>query len=172
MSNIIVAVIIIAVVILVCLLLAVVHSKQKRKAMNELLNYFRQAGTDNDFSFSSEEVLHNSVLGLDGVQRKLLLVTREGSIFHSSVIDVNNIRACTVKKYYGTIHAGDLRKQVLEHYLERIVLHLEPDGQSPVEIVFYRHTDNHLFEIPELEQKARNWETFLTKMQKPLKKTG
>ena len=172
MSNIIVAVIIVASVILVCLLLAGVHNKQKRKAMNELLNYFRQAGTENNFSFSSEEVLHNSVLGLDGVHRKLLLVIRDGSLFKSSVIDVNNIQSCTVKKHYGTIQAGDLKKHKLEQYLERIVLHVEPAGHPPVEIVFFSYADNHLFEIPELEQKARHWETFLAKMQKPLKKTG
>lgn len=172
MSNIIVAIIVVASVTFVCLLLAGIHNKQKRKAMNELLNYFRQAGTENNFSFSSEEVLQNSVLGLDPVHRKLLFAVRSGSLFHSSVIDVNNLGSCTVKKHYGTIQAGDLKKHKLEQYLDRITLHLEPAGKPPVEIDFYRHSDNHLFEIPELEQKARYWETFLAKMQKPLKKTG
>ena len=172
MSNIIVAAIVVASVVFVCILLVGIHNKQKRIAMNKLLNYFREAGTTNNFSFSSEEVLHNCVLGLDGVRRKMLVVTREGSFFHASTIEVDDIRTCSVKKIYGTIQAGDLNDHRLEQYLHKIVLHLELNKSSAFEIVFYRDSDNHLFETPELEQKARNWETFLTKMQKPIKKTA
>jgi hypothetical protein len=159
-------------VVLVCFVLVRIHNKQKREAMNQLLDHFRQTGARNALSFSSQEILNNCVLGLDGVHRKVLVVTRENNVFDSLIIDVNEIKNCTVKKIYGTIKAGDLKDHRLEQYLEKIILHLEIIGKASVEIAFFSHADNHLYETKELEQKARHWETFLAKMQKPLKKTG
>jgi hypothetical protein len=172
MSHIVVALIIVAAVILICLSLVALHNKQKQKAMNELINFFREAGTQNSLNFSCEEVLHNSVLGLDGVHRKMLVVTRDGNFFHSFLMDVNDIRNCTVKKIYTTIYAGDLKKHGLEQHLRKIVLSIELRGGHTNEILFFSQYDNHVQDIQELEKKARRWETFLTKMQKPSKKTA
>jgi hypothetical protein len=172
MSTIIVAALLVASVVLVCYVLVRIHNKQKREAMNQLLDHFRQTGAKHALSFSSQEVLNDRVLGLDGVNRKVLVVTREENAFDSFIIDVNEIKNCTVKKVYGTIKAGDLKDHRLEQYLEKIVLHFEMTGKPSVEVPFFSHANNHLYETQELEQKARHWETFLAKMQKPLKKTG
>jgi hypothetical protein len=169
MSTFIVAAIIIGSVIGICLLLISIHNKHNREAMNKLLKNFSQLGTENDLSFSSQEVLKNCVLGLDGVQRKILVVQREYGFVGSFIIDLREVKNCTVKKIYGTINVGDLKKKKLEQYLEKIVLHFDLNSNSSVEIVFYKHFENHLLEALELEQKAKNWDAILSKMQIPLK---
>ena len=172
MSTLLVATILLGSIAAICLLLISVHNKHKREAMNKILNHFSQLGTENNLSFSSQERLHHCVLGLDGVNRKILVVTREDDYYGSFIIDLNEVKACTVKKIYGTIQAGDLKHQKLEQYLEKIVLHFELHRKPPVEIMFYRNLDNHIYETQELEQKAKHWEAILSKMQTPLKHTA
>lgn len=170
MSTYIVAAIVIGSVVGICLLLISIHNKHNRKAMNKLLNYFSQLGIENDLNFSSQEILKSSVLGLDGVQRKILVVQREDGFFGSFIIDLREVKNCSVKKVYGTINVGDLKKAKLEQYLEKIVLHFDLHDNSSAEIMFYKHVENHPLEALELEQKAKNWDAILSKMQVPLKK--
>jgi hypothetical protein len=172
MSTIIVAAILVGSVAAICLLLINIHNKEKSIAMNKLLKYFSQLGTENNLSFSSQEILKDSVLGLDGVHRKILVVTKEDGYFGSFIIDLNQVINCSVKKIYGTIEVGDLKKHKLDQYLEKIVLHFEVNHKPSVEIVFYNHFENHIYEVLELEQKAKYWETILSKMQTSLKNSA
>jgi hypothetical protein len=170
MSTFIVAAIIIGSVIAICLILISVHNKHNRQAMNQLLNHFSRLGVENNLNFSSQEILKNGILGVDGVRRKVLVVTREDDLLGSFIIDLKEVKNCTVKKNYGTINAGDLKNRKMEQYLEKIVLHFDLNDKPPVEILFYKHFDSHIFEALELEQKARHWETIFSKLQTPLEK--
>lgn len=169
MSTFIVAAIIIGSVAGICLLLISIHNKHNREAMNKLLKYFRQLGAENDLNFSRQEILKNCVFGLDGVQRKILAVTREDDFLGSFIIDLREVKNCSVKQIYGTIKVGDLKRARLEQYLEKIVLHFDLNNNSTAEIIFYKHFDNHLLEALELEQKAKHWDAILSKMQTPMK---
>lgn len=170
MSTFIVAGILIGSVAAICFLLIHIHNKHNREAMNNLLKHFSNLGTENNLIFSSQEILKHSMLGLDGVRRKILVVTREDNFYGSFIIDLEQVRNCSVKKIYGTIKAGDLKNQKLDQYLEKIVLHFDLQNKSSVEIVFYKHLDNHMYEALELEQKAKHWEAILSKMQTSLKR--
>jgi hypothetical protein len=169
MSTILVAVILIGSVVTICLLLISIHHKHKREAMNNLLKHFSQLGTENNLNFSSQEVLNNCILGLDGINRKILVVSREDDFYSSFMIDLNEVKTCTVKKVYGTIKVGDLKNHRLDQYLEKIILQFDLDRKPSVEIVFYKNHDNHIYETQELEQKARHWEAILSKMHAPIK---
>jgi hypothetical protein len=169
MSTLLVAAIIIGSVAIICLILFSIHNKHNREAMNKLLKHFSQLGTENNLSFSSQEILKNGILGLDGLRRKLVAVTREGNSFGSLVIDLNQVKICAVKKIYGTIHAGDLKTRKLDQYLEKIILQFDFENRPSLEIPFYQHLHNHLLEAAELEQKARHWETILSKMKTEIK---
>lgn len=173
MSTLLVASILVALVAAVCFMLVHLDNKQKRKAMNHLLDQFSQAGSLLQFTFSSQEILKDAILGLDGARRKLVVVKRSSeNVYNTLVIDLFAVNRCSVKKQYGTINSGELKTRKPEQYLEEIVLHFEVAGKEPVEIVFYKHFDNHLTEIAELEAKAKQWETILSKMIAPLKKTA
>ena len=169
MSTILVAVILIGSVVAICLLLISIHNKHKREAMNNLLKHFSQLGTENNLNFSGQEILNNCILGLDGVNRKILVVAKEDGFYSSFMIDLNEVKGCTVKKIYGTIKVGDLKDHKLDQYLEKIILHFEFNRRSPVEIVFYKNHENHIYETQEREQKARHWEAILSKMHAPVK---
>lgn len=169
MSTLFVAAIIIGLVAAVCMVLASLDKKQKRKILNELLQRFSQLGSDHNLRFSSQEVLTNAVIGLDGLHRKLaVLQKRSETDFSGWVIDLNEIRSCSVKRHYGTIGAGDLQTKKPEQYLEKIVLHLVfSDGRDHAEVTFYNHIDHVIYQIRELEDKARHWELALSKMLVP-----
>jgi hypothetical protein len=166
MSTLIVAIIIIASIAGICLLLIWINNKHKRKAMNELLHHFSEAGTKNNLSFSSQELLPDCILGLDGIHRKLLIVNRKSAdevVGH--LINLDEVKSCSVKKYYTAIPAGSLKSKRLEQLLESVVLHFElANGKSPMEIAFYKQVDHHIYQLQDLEQKAKDWETILSKM--------
>ncbi len=166
MSTIIVAMILTGTMAAICLLLAGIKNKKKRKAMNKFLQQFSELGTVFHLTFSSQEVLKNCILGFDGVHQKLLVLKKQGeSTFHSIVIALPDVKECSVKKHYGTIKRGDLKKRKLEHFLEAIVLQFTfVNSHPPVEVTFYHHCHNHIFDIFLLEQKARHWQAFLSKM--------
>lgn len=134
--------------------------------MNRLLHQFSELGSHYNLTFSSQEILHDCIIGLDGVNRKIL-VTRsaEDVISHSEMIALSDVKSCSVIRQYGTIKSGELRVKKLETYLERVALHFEREGNQPsIEIPFYQHRKNGLHELERLEKKARHWEMLLSKM--------
>jgi len=172
MSTIIVAAILVGSVIAICYFLISIHNKHKRKAMNTLLKHYSQMGTEYGLNFSGQEILKNCIIGIDGINRKVLVVRKENELYVSQIIYLNKVKSCSVKKIYGTIKANDLKKHQLEQYLEKIILHFEISDQPPVEVIFYQHVDNHILEALEMELKAKNWETVLSKMHTPSRKTA
>lgn len=172
MSTLVIAVLLVGSIIGICLILMAVASKQKIKKMNQLLNRFSELGTVYDLSFASQEVLNDSIIGLDGMNRKLMVLTQiDDLIFDDYVIDLNEVKTCTVKKHYGNIRPDELRKRKLENYLERIALHFEfKNEKAPIEVAFYNHI-SPVYRLDVIEQKADHWKQILSKMlNSPLKK--
>jgi len=136
--------------------------------MNQLLKRFRATGEKNNLSFSSQELLTDSILGLDGVGRKILILNKnQNGELEDVVINLDEIKNCSVRKIYGSIRVGELKKRKLNEYLDRIVLHFEfANNKPPVEICFYKHVDHSIYNLSELEQKARHWELIINKMLK------
>lgn len=171
MSTLFVAAILVGVIAAICLLLVSIDKKQKRNAMNELLRAFHQKGAEYKLSFSSQEILKDTILGLDGMHRKLLVLERAiDKTFSSCVIDLNGVQTCSVKKEYGTINSGELNVKNPEQYLKTISLHFVLYNKPAVEIVFYNFIREHVHEIAERENKAKHWETILSKLLVPVKK--
>lgn len=142
--------------------------------MNLLFQRLRQLGIDNNVSFSGQELLKDCIIGFAGMHRKVFVLKQLDDIaFQSFVIDLNEVKRCTVRKQYGAIRTGELKERKLDHYLEEMMLHFElSNGKPPVEILFYKHSDNNVLEVTELEKKARYWGTILSKMCVSLKKTA
>jgi hypothetical protein len=170
MSHFIIAAIVVGSLVGIILLIVSIHNKHNREAMNSLLKHFSVLGSENELVFSSQQVLKNCVIGLDGTRRKLLVVKREGNLFGSFIIDLDEVKNCTVKKIYGTINADGLIDKKLDQYLQKVVLHFDLLEKPAVEVMFYNHIADNIFEAKELEQKARAWESILSKMLTPLKK--
>ena len=165
MSTLIVVAVLIAAIIAICMLLLSIANKQKNKRMNKILKQFSQLGTHYNLSFSSQEVLSNVIIGLDGINRKILILEVIDTSFNDHIIDLNEVKHCTVKKYYGNIKPEGLKHHSLESFLEKICLHFEfLNGRESKEIVFYNHMDNHTYQLSVLQQKALNWKDSFEKM--------
>ena len=134
--------------------------------MKQLLKKFSELAAHNKLSFSSQEVIKQSIIGLDGINRKLLILqTINNGAVDAALININDIETCSVKKQYGAIKSGGLRSKPFDDYLEKMYLHFEIKNQdSPIDIPVYDHASNEAFEIPGLERKARRWESVLSKM--------
>jgi hypothetical protein len=173
MATILVAIIIVGATTAVSLLLLFIHNKQKRKHMTQLLHRFSQLGSLYNLSFSSQEVSRNTVLGLDGVQGKLLFLSKlDEKVYTHSLVDLRKVKACSVKKIYTNIQGGALVNGKLDHHLQSIVLLFEMNNmEPPTEVCFYNHVHDSIYHVKEQEAKANDWETILSKMLKtPLAK--
>jgi hypothetical protein len=166
MSTIIVSVILVGSIIAVCLLLISVAKKQKNKKMNQLLNRFNELGIVYNLSFSSQEFFNNTIIGLDGINRKLLVLEQTSNTgFDDYVLALDEVKNCTIMKHYGNINPGDLKNKHLETYLERIVLHFEfKTGTEPVEVGLYNHIDDNIYCLADIQRKAQHWQQILVKM--------
>jgi hypothetical protein len=165
MSTLIVAVIVVVTIISIIAVLIHTNNKANRKKASCLLASFHQSGTQSSLSFSSQELLKNCIIGLDGIQRKLLVLQQdEKGNANTCIVDLAEVTKCTVHKVYRSIQVGDSKSR-REDYLEKIVLQFNYNGLIPTfEVPFYKQEDNHLYEIAELEQKAKHWEAILTKL--------
>src|SRR5215203_650682 len=172
MSSLIVAGILIAFVAICCLLFVFINNQHKNKAMSRLLNIITEVGSEKNLSFSSHEILKNTIIGADGIQRKILIVKKLNfETYEDFLIDLDEVKSCSVKKTYGSIKAGQANGKNLEQYLQNIFLHFEFHDKDPFDILFYDHTENNIYQLKEMELKAKQWEMFLSKMLKaPSKK--
>jgi hypothetical protein len=165
MSTIFVALILIAVVTSISLALVTISNRQRKKKTEKLLNWFSELGTLNNLSFTSQELLHNSIIGLDGLNKKLLILENHSEEHSWCVINLEEVETCNVKRLYQTTNAGSLKKPVMEEHLQKIVLRFGmKDGKTTTDVPFFAFSGNHITEIADLEQKAKHWETILCKM--------
>ncbi len=166
MSTLIVAAILISIIISICLILVSINNKHRKKAVYELLNRFSKLGTENNLSFSSQEILENCIIGLDGVQRKLLILKKIDSDGYDSIIlDLNEVKNCSKKKIYRRVNIGTSKKERFENHIDKIVLELDfIDNRQSVQILFFEPITNHILAMSELEQKAKKWERILSQI--------
>ena len=166
MSTIIVAAILISVITGICLILVSINNKHRQKTASELLNHFSKLGTENKLSFSSQEILENCIIGLDGIQRKLLILKKiDQDEYDSILLDLNEVKKCSKKNIYTRVNIGTSKKERFENHLDKIVLDFDfIDNRQPVQILFFEPITNHVFAMLELEQKAKKWATILSQI--------
>lgn len=131
----------------------------------EIGSFINKIGEENNLSFSRCEVMKRLALGLDEEQRKLSIVQKTpDGLYDWRIINLDNINTHFVKKTYASINAHDLKRGILEEYLETVTLYIElSNSKQPIEIVFYNHNDHNIFELSELEQIAKEWEIIISR---------
>jgi hypothetical protein len=165
MSILIIAAALIIAIAAICFLIISLDNKQKHNAMNIFYNRLSQAGSSNKLSFTSQELLKDNAIGLDGLNRKLLILTRfKNGEYFDVIINLDDVQSCLVKKVYGYINAGDLKINKLEKHLEEIVLHIELYQCKSADIPFYNYIDNPISQAAEMEEKAKRWEIVISKL--------
>ena len=124
-----------------------------------------ELGSKFSLSFSSHEVVGNKIMGLDGINRKLLVLEQTNGQSRSYIIDLDEAKAITLKKIYSSIKAGDLKKRRIEEFLETIQLQFEfGNGKEDIVLPFYESKIDNNYDLPGLERKIKNWQLILSKM--------
>jgi len=165
MSTIIVASIILFGVIGITIIFVYMHNQHLKKKRQALLFCLNKLAAQHGLSFTSQEALLNKAIGLDGLQRKLLIVEENNAQYDWNVIDLEKVENCLVKKVYDRIDAGGLKTKRVEEYLRTIVLQFNFNNNKPsFDFILYENTVNSIYEMPVLENKARKWQAMLSKM--------
>jgi hypothetical protein len=136
--------------------------------MKQLLDYFSRLGSKYHLRFSGQEILTDCIFGFDGINKKILVLSgiQQGR-YSEQVIDLDKVSRCTVKKYYGSIQANALATTPLDQYLEKLEVAVTfHNEEKTVAIPFYKTPGSALSELPQLERKAKRWNTLLSKLLK------
>lgn len=140
------------------------HLKMKKKT-EQMLVFFKRLGSLYYLSFTSHEILRNKIIGLDKLRKKILIIEDANYRYDSKFIDLCEVKACKLKKVYSSIQAEDFKSNKLEKYLSTIALEFNfKTENTPFAFEFYRDTTHSVYEMAELESKARQWETMLSKI--------
>lgn len=118
-----------------------------------------------NLTFSSHELLDGKIFGVDGIKRKILVV-EENKWSHSSyIIDLDEVKAISMKTVYNSIKPNELRIRRLEEFLKTIHLQFEfKDGRDAIALPFFEHKRNNIADLPVLERKTKGWKMIFSKM--------
>jgi hypothetical protein len=163
MSALIIAAIIIASIILFCLSFIYLNKRNERKQKEEFLHLFKEAGSKHGLSFSNQEVLRNKIIGFDALKRTLLIF-EFAPVQNVTCINMAEIKNCTVAREYENVNVGTEKKSKIETHLTSISIRFDFINSEPVLVSFYDAGFHSVYEMAELEARAKHWVSILSKM--------
>ena len=166
MSSIVIVGGLILFLVLVILALVSINNKHRKKIAMELVGRFNELGERNNLSFTHKEILGHFVIALDELRMKLSVLRKTGNQYDFKVIDLKEVKGFSKKKIYESINMGTIKKERYENHIDKIALQFDfLDNRDPIQIPFYVSGEDHVLEMPGLEQKAGSWVAILTKTQ-------
>jgi len=130
--------------------------KQKYSRLSEL-------GTDHNLSFSSYVTIGDKMIGLDGIKKKLLVSDFSNDSGESFIIELDNVKAISIKKEYSDIKPGELPGRNIEEFLKSIQLRFEYNDKMDV-LTFYQRERDGTGVRSWLEKMSKNWQLMLSKI--------
>ena len=166
MSTLLTAIFLLGGAAVICYLFISIEKRRYRKERNQFLKKFSVLGSRYELSFSSQEVLSNSIIGMDGMSRKLLIFLDHGNdLFSHTLINLDDVRSTSVE--IGETILGEYGAYELYQYKKVNRIDLCFHFYTPRDVIpicFYDETINDEREEEELGQKAKDWEVILSKM--------
>ena len=164
MSTLIIAAIVVVSTILFCVLFIYINKKHERKQKEKFLNRFKEAGFKHHLSLSSQEILRNKIIGLDGLKRTLLIFEL-APVERATCINMADVKNCTVAKEYESVNIGTEKKNKIEKHLTSIAIQFDLiNSPDPVSVSFYDSRFHSVYEMAESETKVKHWVSLLSKM--------
>jgi hypothetical protein len=134
------------------------HNRDKYLRLSEL-------GSELGLSFSSHLRLGNKLIGLDGIQKKILVCDFKNEQSEYHLIPLDRVKSLSVKKSYSGIKAGELNEKRFEEFIESIYLKFEfSDEDDEITVPFYEKGTNDVTDMAQLESQVKNWQSILSKM--------
>ena len=134
-----------------------------KKRTAGMLVLFSRCGTKLGLSFTAQEVLKDGVLGLDGMQRKLLFLKRQGHRYDMKLMDLDEITGIEIRQD-NSINTVEPGGDLDPYHVDVVHLHFNLADGSAADVPFYVHLRDDRTELWALLQKAKDWQAVLTKM--------
>ena len=112
--------------------------------------------------FLNQEEVGVNVMALDALKRRLLYA-RKTQTTSCLIIDLNDLQACSLKKEYSSITAGDLKSKKLHHFLKSVFLNLVFKNGT-VSLPLYDAQKQQQGDVEQLETQAKKWQNNLSKL--------
>lgn len=162
MSTLIVSLVIIGFIILLIMGFVFLNKRNRKAKEQKYVDLFNKTGESYGLSFSSQEILRNKIIGLDGINRKFVVVNENEK---SRVINLDDIKKCSMEKHLESYSRADEKSSGYEMFVKTIGLKFEFKMKKDSEtIIFYDILLNPSVEEKLMESKAKDWETILSKM--------
>ncbi|HYK57466.1 MAG TPA: hypothetical protein VEV15_13445, partial [Flavisolibacter sp.] len=129
-----------------------------------LFKAFRQFAGQYNFAVSKKERLGMNIIALDDIHHTLLIVNENKTGYEHKCLAIDTILECKLRKTHSKTLIGCSHRNYGQLYLQSIILDLNCKNQPGLSIPFYEATVNNKYEISELEQKAKQWETMLLQL--------
>lgn len=118
-----------------------------------------------NFQLSNHDEVGTHVLAIDKFNRSLLVAKNSIKTNSCLIVDLNKLEACSVKKEYGCINAGEVKTKKLTHFLERIFLNLVFKNDKKVfSLQLFDAEKEQVSNIEHLEWQVRRWENTVSKL--------
>ena len=152
--------------VLVCYVFLSIEKRRISRKKNQVLKKFSELGSKYSLSFTGQEILRQSVIGLDGMNRKLLVFQDHGNeLFTHTLINLDEVRSCKMEVQEIVLDMGGAYELYQDKKISRISLCFHFNfPKDPVAVCFYDEEVNDEREEDDLADKARDWEVILTKM--------
>lgn len=173
MSTIISAVIIVVSIILIFWLLIAIHKNDLKQKAAALIIRFNEIAFNNNLSFAETETINDIIFGVDELFGKLLILEQlENNKYEHHIIELDSVMRCSLQKNKRSVYEKGNSGQISDVFVEQVNLLFEfTDGRTPYEFIFYKHVVDHIFELPQLEEKAVKWQKLISKkINKPLRR--
>jgi hypothetical protein len=138
-----------------------VFVKSKYLQLNEL-------GCKFNLSFSSQLVLGDKVIALDGIKRKLLVWEVNKTLDAAYVIDLKQVTSVTLRQIYRSIGQGELKHKEIGEFLVRTDMQFNYGNTDATHVVTFYDAGKHPeSDRQKLERNAKIWQMILSKMLEP-----
>lgn len=139
--------------------------RQQKRRRTALLTTISGLGSRSGLSFTGQEILSDSIIGFDGLKKKILVLEDSQSVYRWYTISLEEVSHCTVQKTYRAAAVPSTGLPAISGYVDRVelIFHCR-DREEPLAVPFYSAASNEAIELPALEARARNWQRFLTKL--------
>jgi hypothetical protein len=117
-----------------------------------------------NLNISNQDEVGDYSIALDNKKRKLLYAKTCPDVSSCLLIDLNDLEACSIKKEYNSINAGELKTKQLHNFLRSVYLNLAFKNEPGiVSLTLFDARNEHQGDIEQVEAQARKWERIVSK---------
>lgn len=136
----------------------------KRKKI-KLCSRLSREGARNGLVFCSQEILANTIIGIDGMHGKILVLERKANHYQTSIISLEEVHHCQLFSNEGLVRRKNF--STLSAYLKSVVLELRfefNNSHETASIIFAKGLNTSKKELELLRAKAEFWSVMFSKM--------